>query len=178
MTTQPKHRPHARVDAEGYVYDIRPRSGSWLILPLTALAFLVLGVVLATRAWPDTPQAGIAPLPTAGLAPRPTYLPAPTPDAGVLPYNATQEARATAYQATDIAAVVTPAASTPTSDPAQFWTADERAAFTATAIAWYDPATVPTAPAAFIDATLAGCADAELVAESPMLQLWCPKEEK
>lgn len=152
-----------------------------LLVCVVGFGILLYGFYLIGR-FDHAPMVGAsgAPLPTAGIGPRPTYPPVPTPDLGVEPYNATQEARVTTFRATDAAALSTPVpeAPTPTSDPAQFWTAEERAAMTATAEAWYDPATVPTAPPAFVDAAMAGCADPELAAESPYLQLWCPKEEK
>lgn len=62
---------------------------------------------------------------------------------------------------------------TPTAASGGFWTAEELAAFTATAEAFYDPQTLPTAPPAFATAVVEGCGDAELRAQSPLLDSWC-----
>lgn len=65
----------------------------------------------------------------------------------------------------------------PTATPAapSFWTEEERAAFTATAEAWYDPATLPTAEPAFVEYAAKACQDPEQVAESATLRLFCGK---
>lgn len=55
-----------------------------------------------------------------------------------------------------------------------FWTDAELAAFTATAVAFMDPGTLPTAEPAFVEYVNEQCADVDLVAKSPTLQLWCP----
>ncbi len=62
----------------------------------------------------------------------------------------------------------------PTPTP-QFWTEEERAAFTATAEAFY--MVIPTAPPAFTAYVDERCKDPELVAQSALLQAWCPKGE-
>jgi hypothetical protein len=59
--------------------------------------------------------------------------------------------------------------------PGAFWTEEERAAFTATAEAWYDPATLPTAEPAFVEYVAKACSDPELVEASATLQLFCKK---
>lgn len=64
-------------------------------------------------------------------------------------------------------------------DPASFWTPEEKTAFsiaaTATDVAFYDAQTLPTAPPEFVKAVEDDCADPERVAESATLQLFCKK---
>ena len=57
--------------------------------------------------------------------------------------------------------------------PTSFWTEEERAAWTATAEAWHDPQTLPTAPPDFAKYVDERCRDPEQVAESATLQLFC-----
>jgi len=68
---------------------------------------------------------------------------------------------------------------TPTPEPTQapaptsFWTEEELKAFTATAEAFYQPETLPTAPPAFVQYVDERCRDAGAVEASATLQLFC-----
>lgn len=104
---------------------------------------------------------------------QPVYVPAPLPDC------ATVHDTTTACQRDDVYNVnVTPtptAAPTPTAEG--FWSAEDLAAFTATAEAFYNPDLIPTAPPAFVQAVQEGCADPTKIAQSPLLASWCGPDE-
>lgn len=101
----------------------------------------------------------------AGSGRQPTITPGLTPFYGA-PGEQDQGATAEATATTTMA---------PTATPTAFWNPTEIAAFTATAEAWYDPSTLPTAPPAFVQYTEDACADSERVGESRTLQLFCRK---
>lgn len=63
-----------------------------------------------------------------------------------------------------------PAAPTPTPG---FWTPEEETQVAATATAFIE--IIPTAPPAFVGYVDERCKDPELVAQSALLQAWCPK---
>lgn len=110
----------------------------------------------------STPQAGL------GGAPRlPTPPPRFTPFYGAPGGGGEEDQEATP---TTVPTLTIPAAPTAT---AGFWDATEVAAFSATATAFI--VEVPTAPPEFVDYTKEQCADPELVAQSKLLQAWCPK---
>jgi hypothetical protein len=154
-----------------------PRSllGGCIVPIVCCLVFVAVGLVAAPRFYTwwwgldaQSPASADQPL---GTAPAFTPRPLPTDDYGVGAYNATQEARSDAPTPTGPPVPPPPTVPTPTW---AFWSDADLAAFTATAEAFYKPELIPTAPPAFVDATLAACADPALVEQSPALQLWCP----
>lgn len=127
-----------------------------------------------------TPAVGtIVPTPTiVGVPPRQQPVVAPLPDCATVQDTRTacqgaQESldqnEASVSQKTE-APTPTPA---PTPTAQGFWTAEEQAQFAATAEAFYDPATLPTAPPTFEAIVRDGCNDPAKRAASPLLDSWC-----
>lgn len=139
--------------------------------------YFLLEIYVAAPAAPATVDTGadrngatVSPLPVRNQ--QPVYQPA----APSLPSCATVSDTTTACVSTSD--IVSPVEPTPTDAPTPtaqegFWTAEEIAAWTATAEAYYDPATLPTAPPAFVQAVQEGCADPTKVMQSKLLQTWC-----
>ena len=172
-------RAAGQVDEYGMYYIIPQSRGRWLLQALgwavsIAMLYGVLYVVLIGGSAPQitinaqstaADQSGGG-MPPAG-SPWPTM--APPSRGGVAPASEDTSSAAPTAEPTQVYAP--PSVPTPTEG---FWSAADLAAFTATTEAVYTPELMPTAPPAFVNATLEACADAALVAKSPALQLWCP----
>lgn len=167
----------------------QPRGKSCIAESLFYVALIV--VVLGFALWALlqtgilTSGQAVINLPTTAVAPHPSPLPIPTsPPPHQEPPAQQQNSDAPPAQQPVVAPLPAwpddaggpdlqlPAApETHAADP--FWTDAELAAFTATAVAFMDPGTLPTAEPAFVEYVNEQCADADLVAKSPTLQLWC-----
>lgn len=162
--------------------DARPRKrfslGGCVVWALCGIMFVVFVVALIPNIVAS--YAGLLPPSLSGLlatpkatfstrqeTPRPPALPMEGGAGAPAWPTLTPEPQGTAAPALTIPPVPTEAPS--------FWTEEEKAAFTATAVSFYDASTLPIAPPAFVEAVEGACADPERVAESATLQLFCKK---
>lgn len=144
---------------------------------LFTLACLIPIVLLVARVGPEVAvMYGVQlPLPATPMTVFSTAQPVALPPATIRQNPLPPIPTPRSVQPAVVAAPEQPAPPTATPAPTAFWTEEERAAFTATAEAWYDPATLPTAPPEFVKAVEEACTDPEQIAESAMLQLFCRK---
>lgn len=99
--------------------------------------------------------------------------PAPLPSCETVTDTRTACVQASTDRSVDSPTPTAAPTPTATADTGSFWTPAEQTAIAATEQAWYDPATLPTAPPAFVEAVQEGCNDPAKLEQSALLRTFC-----
>lgn len=115
MSAHPRGKPQAYVDSDGYVYPTKRGGGGTVYALIFGVLCMLIGAFGVMHRLGIPYEEALAPLPTAGVMPstppavrvnleqqsaRQSAPAAPASDYGIATYNADQQARATALQAT------------------------------------------------------------------------------